>query len=137
MKDELIAAVAEKAGIAPAQAETAVDAVLGYLKEHPDALKELGLGGPDLKERLSDAREKIAPVAEKGKEALGEAKERVGPLAAKGKERFGEAREKLAPKAQQAGSSLGGRLRGLMKRDKNGASEDEEPAEEAAAPKAE
>jgi len=119
MKDRLIAQVAEKAGLDPERAESAVDAVLAFLKEEPTAVKELvgGDHGVDLRERLGEAKEKIVPVAEKGKEALGEAKEKIAPVAEKGKEALGEAKEKIAPVAAKAKD----RFRELIKRDKDGA----------------
>lgn len=49
MKDKLIELASQRAGIAPEQAEKAVDAVLDYLKNNPDKIKGLlgtnGMGG--------------------------------------------------------------------------------------------
>jgi hypothetical protein len=41
VKEQLIAMVAEKAGLDAGKAEQAVEAVLGYLQQHPDQLKSL------------------------------------------------------------------------------------------------
>jgi hypothetical protein len=41
VKEKLIAMVAERANITPEAANRAVDTVLGYLRENPDAVKEL------------------------------------------------------------------------------------------------
>jgi hypothetical protein len=122
VKDKVIDIVVERTGIDRAKAEEAVETVLGYLRDNPGDLKDLaGIepAGPALRER-------VAPVAEKGKEALGEAREKIGPAAEKGKEALGEAREKLVPVAKEAGERLGdvgekaaSRLRGLFKRDKH------------------
>jgi hypothetical protein len=112
MKDKLIEMVAEKTGLDAEKAESAVDTVLGFLKENPAAVKELvgAEHGADIRERIGDARERIAPVAEKGKEAIGDAREKLAPVAAKAGERIGD----VSSKAR-------GRFRDLMKRDKNGA----------------
>lgn len=56
MKEQLIAMVAERAGIDPAKAGQAVDAVLGFLKENPDQLK--GLVGIDPKDLLGEVKSK-------------------------------------------------------------------------------
>lgn len=109
MKEQLIQFVTEKAGIEADRAEAAVDAVLDFLKDNPAEMKgllhpEAGASG-DLRERLGDAREKIAPVAEKGKEALGDAKDRLAPVAAQAGEKLGE-----------VGGKVAGRLRGFLKR---------------------
>ena len=41
MKEKLIELVCERAGISPQQADKAIDAVTGYLKENPDKIQEL------------------------------------------------------------------------------------------------
>jgi hypothetical protein len=41
VKEQLIAMVAEKAGLDTGKAEQAVEAVLGYLQQHPGQLKSL------------------------------------------------------------------------------------------------
>lgn len=115
MKEQLIELVTEKAGIDAGQAEAAVDAVLGFLKDNPSELKGLlgdDAGSPDIRERIGDARDKIAPVAEKGKEALGEARERLSPVASQAGEKIGEVSGKVA-----------GRLKGFLKR----GDDDDEP----------
>ena len=84
MKEELIASVAGKAGLAPEQATSAVEAVLAFLKEHPGEISGL-VGLPETtlmgeaKEKLGEAKEKLAPVGEK----LGEAREKLAPLGEK------------------------------------------------------
>ncbi|MGD9933685.1 MAG: hypothetical protein AB7T37_08180 [Dehalococcoidia bacterium] len=116
MKEKLIELVTEKAGIDVGQAEAAVDAVLGFMKENPADVKGLlsdDAASPDIRERIGDAREKIAPVAEKGKEALGEARERLAPVAAQAGEKIGE-----------VGGKVAGRLKGFLKR-----GDDDEEAE--------
>jgi hypothetical protein len=124
MKERLIARVAQRTGLDAEKAGSAVDVVLEYLKENPTEMKELvGVeAGADIRERIGEAREKIAPVAEKGKEALGDAREKIGPVAAKAGERLGD----VSSKAR-------GRFRDLMKRDKDGAAE---PADNSEAPAA-
>lgn len=44
--DQIVSMVASRAGIPADQAEKAVEAVLGYLREHPDQIK--GLVGVDM-----------------------------------------------------------------------------------------
>lgn len=44
--DQIVSMVASKAGIPADQAEKAVEAVLGFLREHPDQIK--GLVGVDM-----------------------------------------------------------------------------------------
>ncbi len=109
MKEQLIQVVTEKAGIEADKAEAAVDAVLDFLKDNPADMKGLlhpeGGAPADLRERLGDAKEKIAPVAEKGKEALGDAKEKLAPVAAQAGEKIGE-----------VGGKVAGRLKGFLKR---------------------
>lgn len=61
MKEKLIGAVAEKAGIPAAQASAAVDAVLGFLKENPDSIRGL-LGGDDDGGIIDDVKEKIGGI---------------------------------------------------------------------------
>ncbi|MFN0146147.1 MAG: hypothetical protein ACKVT1_06530 [Dehalococcoidia bacterium] len=84
MKDQLIAAVAEKAGLPPDKATEVVDAVLAFLKEHPADISSL-VGLPethrmaDAKEKLGEAKEKLAPVGEK----LGEVGDKLGPIGEK------------------------------------------------------
>jgi hypothetical protein len=130
MKEKIIEAVAEKAGIDAEKAAAAVDAVLEALKEDPAALKEL-VGG-DAGGGIGD---RIAPVAERGKEALGDAREKLAPVAGKGKEALGDAKEKLAPVASEVGEKIGdvgskvsGRVRGFFKRGKD---DDDEEGDEA------
>lgn len=126
MKEKLVELVTEKAGIDAGQAEAAVDAVLGFLKENPADMKELLSADPgsgDIRERLGDAREKIAPVAEKGKEALGEARERLAPVASQAGEKIGE-----------VGGKVAGRLRGFLKRGDDDDRDDDADPEKAAAP---
>ncbi len=41
MKDQIVAMVASKANLDPAKADQVVDAVLDWLKEHPDELMKL------------------------------------------------------------------------------------------------
>ncbi|MCA9830362.1 MAG: hypothetical protein R3B97_09115 [Dehalococcoidia bacterium] len=108
MKEQIVELVTEKAGIDATQAEAAVDAVLGFLKDNPADVKGLlstDTGSSDLRDRIGDAREKIGPVAEKGKEALGEAKDRIAPVASQAGEKIGE-----------VGGKVAGRLKGFLKR---------------------
>ena len=121
MKEKLIEVVTEKAGIDAGQAEAAVDAVLGFLKDNPADMKGLlsdDAASHDIRERIGDAREKIAPVAEKGKEALGDARERLAPVASQAGEKIGE-----------VGGKVAGRLKGFLKRGDD--EEIEEPADAA------
>jgi hypothetical protein len=46
LKEKLLGEIASKAGIDPSQAEKALDAVIGFLKDNPDQLSGL-LGGDD------------------------------------------------------------------------------------------
>ena len=124
MKEQLVELVTEKAGIDAGQAEAAVDAVLGFLKDNPAEMKGLlsaDAASPDIRERIGEAREKIAPVAEKGKEALGEAREKIAPVAAQAGEKIGE-----------VGGKVAGRLKGFLKRGDDD-DETEQAADEAAA----
>jgi hypothetical protein len=111
VKEELIAAVTQRTGLGRAQAEEAIEAVFGFLRENPAEIGSLvgvetgSRSGTAGRERLNEAREKIAPVAERGKEVVGEARERLAPVAEKGKEAIGEVGEKV-----------GTRLRTLLKR---------------------
>lgn len=79
MKDKLIAAIAEKAGLSTEQATSAADAALGFLKENPTEIQGLvGIEGTgfvgDMKEKLGDVGEKLGPAKEK----LGDVGEKVG-----------------------------------------------------------
>lgn len=57
MKDQLIDAVVSRAGIDRGTAEKAVDAVMDFLREHPDQLKDLA-GNID----LGDVGEKLGKL---------------------------------------------------------------------------
>lgn len=89
MNEDLIASVAERAGLPPDKASAAVEAVLGFLKENPD--KVSGLLG-----------------IEQGASKMGEAKEKLGEA----KEKLGDVGERLG----DVGEKVGGRIGRLLKR---------------------
>ncbi len=63
MKDKIIEMVASKAGISADQASSAVDTVLGFLKEHPDQISSLT--GVSQENMLGDAKEKLGEIGGK------------------------------------------------------------------------
>ena len=73
MNEELIARVAEKAGLPADKASAAVEAVLGFLKENPEKVSGL-LGIEPGASKLDEAKEKLGDVGEK----LGDVGEKVG-----------------------------------------------------------
>ena len=63
MKDKIVEMVASKVGISPEQASSAVDAVLGYLKENPEQISSLV--GVSQDNMLDDAKEKLGGIGGK------------------------------------------------------------------------